>query len=225
MAESQSSLLRLMQLVSPTLPVGAYAYSQGLEYAVHAGWVDNEKKAFNWIHGVMSHSLAQLDGPVFLRLYQSWLEQDKAAVEYWNAILFASRESKELQLEDRQLAQALARLLNDLGVQEAAGYLREDRLSYVNMFALAAVSWKVDAVDALQGYLWSWAENQVTAAIKLVPLGQTAGQRILLQLGDVIPGLIESARKCADEDIGQVTPGLAMASAWHETQYTRLFRS
>jgi urease accessory protein len=162
---------------------------------------------------------------VLLRLHQAWLSHDIASVEYWNAFLLASRESHELQQEDHHLAQALARLLSDLGVTEAQRFIRDERASYATLFALAAVHWQVSATDTLQGYLWSWAENQVAAAIKLVPLGQTAGQRILLGIGDLVPTLIEAAQQCVDDEIGQVTQRLAMASAWHETQYTRLFRS
>lgn len=217
--------MRLLQLVSPALPVGAYAYSQGMEYAVHADWIHDEASAQAWIEGVLGQSLARLDAPVLLRLHRAWTVNDQGGIAEWNAFLVASRESYELQTEDRQLAQALARLLKDLGVEAALPYLRAGGVSYATLFALAAVHWGVGAEDALHGYLWSWAENQVAAAIKLVPLGQTAGQRILFSVGELIPVLVAEALCIDDEDIGQVTQGLAMASAWHETQYTRLFRS
>ncbi|MBI5041097.1 MAG: urease accessory protein UreF [Gammaproteobacteria bacterium] len=219
------ALLRLLQLVSPALPVGAYAYSQGLEQAVQLAWITNEAQAAEWIEGVLENGLARVDAPVLLRLHAAWSALDLDQVEYWNHFLYACRESAELQAEDRTLARALTRLLIDLGVSEAKPFATQARSTFASLFALAAVHWKIPAAQCVQGYLWSWAENQVAAAIKLVPLGQTAGQRISLRLGERIPHLAEAARALADEDIGQTMQGLAMASAWHETQYSRLFRS
>lgn len=219
------SLLRLLQLVSPALPVGAYAYSQGLEQAVQLGWIGNEAQAGAWIDGVLTYGLARLDAPVLARLHAAWTRDDLAKVEHWNAFLYACRESAELQAEDRTLARALVRLLSDLGVAAARRFADSERTTFAAVFALAAVHWNIPAVQCVLGYLWSWSENQVAAAIKLVPLGQTAGQRTLLRLGEHIPDLAHAALDMADDDIGQVMQGQAMASAWHETQYSRLFRS
>jgi len=219
------ALLRHMQLVSPALPVGAYAYSQGLEQPVHLEWITNEAQAAEWIAGVLENGLARIDAPVLVRLHAAWSAQDLEQVAYWNQFLHACRESAELQAEDRTLARALTRLLVDLGVTEAKPFAAQERSTFATLFALAAVQWKIPVVHCVQGYLWSWAENQVAAAIKLVPLGQTAGQRILLRLGERIPQLARQALTFDDDDIGQVMQGLAMASAWHETQYSRLFRS
>ncbi len=217
--------LPLLQLVSPALPVGAYAYSQALEYAVDAGWVTNEQQAADWIAGLMRHAQVHLDAPVLLRLHQAWQADDHERVMYWNQYLYASRETAELQAEDYTLARALIRLLIDLDIRHTSLLKEKKRLSYACPFALAAVQWQISAGDTIAGYLWSWAENQVAAAIKLVPLGQTAGQRILLQLGQTIPALVESAQQIKDDEIGQVAHMQAMASAWHEHQYSRLFRS
>jgi len=215
----------LLQLVSPALPVGAYAYSQALEYAVEAGWITTEQQAADWITGLLSHSQACLDAPVLLRLHTAWQADNTQQVMHWNHYLFASRESAELQAEDYTLARALTRLLVDLDIDRAQPLRQQTRLSYACPFALAAVHWQISASDAMAGYLWSWAENQVAAAIKLVPLGQTAGQRMLLKLGQQIPALVVAAQQIKDEDIGQVAHTQAMASAWHERQYSRLFRS
>ena len=217
--------LPLLQLVSPALPVGAYAYSQAFEYAVDAGWITNEQQAADWIAGLLAHAQARLDAPILLRLHAAWQAEDHEQVMHWNHYLYASRESAELQAEDYTLARALIRLLIDLDVKHAPLLKEQTRLSYACPFALAAVQWQISANDTVAGYLWSWAENQVAAAIKLVPLGQTAGQRILMQLGQTIPALVESALQIADDDIGQVAHAQAMASAWHERQYSRLFRS
>lgn len=219
------ALLRLLQLVSPALPVGAYAYSQGLESAVERGWIKDEEDAERWIKGLLRHPLGCLDVPVLARLYRAWQAGDGNGVAAWNARLYASREAAELQREDYHLGTALARLLADLGVEEARPWRTAPRVCFATLFTLAAVRWEIPLEGAAQGYLWAWAENQVMAATRLMPLGQTAGQRILSRL---LPELVAAVRQglvLEDEDIGCAAPGLAIAGAWHETQYSRLFRS
>ena len=216
---------RLWQLISPTLPVGAYAYSAGLEYAVEAGWVDTEEKAEDWIIGQLQNNLSTLDVPILSRLCEAWQETNTENAKYWSRFLLASRESSELLAEDRQLGNALAQLLPELGIDEALSWRGESYTSYSAMFALGACRWEIPIEETVQGYLWSWSENQVAAAIKLIPLGQTAGQRILSRVVHSLPGIVERGLLVADNDIGAVSPGVAMASARHEVQYSRLFRS
>jgi len=221
----QTQLLRLMQLVSPALPVGAYAYSQGLESAVENNWIVDETSAKNWILSILSHALSNVDVPVVARLYNAWLQSDTSEVQYWNQFLIACRESHELQLEDQQLGRALARLLTDLDIEEANFWKNNPASSFATLFTLAASQWKIPLRETINGYLWAWTENQVAAAIKLVPIGQTAGQKILSCATALIPQLVEQGLALSDDDIGFATPGLAVASAHHETQYSRLFRS
>ena len=223
--DDDTALLRLMQLVSPALPVGAYAYSQGMEYAVHATWLRDEASVDDWILGLLRQVLSRVDVPVLARLYRAWSEDDEEALSYWSAYLRACRESRELQEEDRQLGRALARLLRDLNVTEAAPWVDHPSAGFAVLFALAAMRWRVSLRAAAQGYLWSWAENQVAAAIKLVPLGQTAGQRILSRVCAAIPDAVTRGLALEDEQIGFVAQRLAMGSALHEHQYSRLFRS
>jgi len=219
------STLRLWQLISPALPVGAYAYSQGLESAVERGWVDNEQSVYDWLCGVMNHSLASLDVPVAIRLYRAHKNGDDAAIVYWNQYLLASRETAELRLEDAQLGKALARVLGGLGVEKPCTWDCTHNIAYLSMFSLAAVYWGINENDMLMGFLWAWSENQVSAAIKLVPLGQTSGQGILSKLMTDIPQVLAQGAGCRDDQISNSVPGLAIASAGHETQYSRLFRS
>ncbi len=224
-SNSAISQLRLWQMISPTLPVGAYAYSQGLETAIDSGWVSDEQGTQDWICGLLRNSLAQLDLPILIRLYGAWNQNDMASLEHWNRFLLASRESAELLAEDQQLGAALHILLSDLGITAAAEWDRQRPSSFAAMFALGASRWHIPLTDVLGGYGWAWCENQVAAAIKLVPLGQTAGQRILSHL---IPAISEStalALTLDDDEIGASAPGLGIASALHETQYSRLFRS
>ncbi len=213
-----------MQLVSPALPIGAYAYSQGLEYAVHAGWVHDEVTALEWLQGLSRFALGTLDLPLLWRLHGAWGAPDAAAVQRWNAQLLAARETAELRAEELHLGRALARVLVELGIHEA-GQWQGAGPGFATMFSLAAVRWRIGAGEAMSGYLWAWAENQVLAAVKLVPLGQSAGQRLLYRLSQDMPAIVERARSLGDDAIGVGVFAPALASALHETQYTRLFRS
>ncbi|QQS54368.1 MAG: urease accessory protein UreF [Candidatus Competibacteraceae bacterium] len=225
MSLTLSNLPRLLQLCSPSLPVGAYAYSQGLECAVERGWVRDAASAGAWILGLLGHSIRHLDLPVFARLYQAWNTADPDTARRWNAWLYASREAAELQREDRHLGTALARLLTDLGIAEAEPWRNAPRVCFATLFSLATVRWNIPLPEATTGYAWAWTENQVVAATRLLPLGQTASQRLLTAAGPVIAAAVEQGLKLADEDIGAAAPGLALAGALHETQYSRLFRS
>ena len=219
-----SALLRLLHLVSPALPVGAYAYSQGLEYAVHAGWVYDEASTLNWLRGLAARGLGTLDLPLLLRIHRAWAQGETLQVQQWTAQLVASRETQELRAEDLHLGRALARILVGLGIEEAQAWI-DARPAFATLFALAAVRWNIATEETLSGYLWSWSENQVLAAVKLVPLGQSAGQRLLHRLIDEMPALVDRAVTICDEEIGSGTVSQRIASALHETQYTRLFRS
>ena len=217
--------LRLMQLCSPMLPTGAFAYSQGLEFAVSKGWVKDNDTTKMWIQGLLENSLTYLDVPLLSRLYKAWSANDNKSILYWNDYLYACRDSKELREEDKHLAHALARLLGDLGISEAIEWKENPRACFLSVFALGAWHWKIQLKEASLGYLWMWAENQVLAAIKLIPLGQTDGQKLLSSVIEVIPDQVLIGLSLKDEEIGYTTPGQGIASALHETQYTRLFRS
>lgn len=220
-----AALLRLLQLASPQLPIGAFAWSTGLEGAVERGWVHDAASLSDWLTGVLGGPLAHQDLPALLRLHAAWSRGDELAVQRWNAWLHATRETAELRAEDRALGQALARLLSSLDIAEAESWRSAARASYPTLFALAAVRWQINAASAAQAWAWAWAENQFVAATRLFPLGQTAVQR---QLGALLPAIeaaVDYAAGLADAELGFSAPGLALASARHETQYTRLFRS
>ena len=223
--EMSLSLMRLMQLTSPSLPVGAFAYSQGLESAVEIGLLKDRESTRLWIKNIMAQGLARLDVPLFYRLYAAWGAGDEAELQSLNAQIFAQRETSELQAEDAHMGGALSRVLSDLGIDGTALWARTEQVSFTTMFALAAVRWEIDVNQAATGLLWSWLENQVAAAIKLVPLGQTDGQRLIGQLLEEIPALLAEAQQLSDDEIGSCLPMLAILSAQHETQYSRLFRS
>ena len=205
------SLARLLQLASPTLPVGAYSYSQGLEAAIEAGWVTNEETARLWIGDVLELSVARMEAQV-LRAQIVDPSQER------NDFFVASRESAELRAETLQMGHALSRLLAELGVEVP---IKDP--AYPTAYALAVRHWRIEPGAAMVAYLWSWLDNQVIVAVKAVPLGQTAGQRILLALGDRLGGLAEL--KLEEASWANFAPGLAWQSMRHETQYSRLFRS
>ena len=218
-------MLRLCQLVSPALPIGAYNFSQGLEYAAEVGLVHDEASTLDWVQGVAEHAVGTLDLPVLLRMHDAWSQRDEMNARYWSSYLLASRESSELRAEERHLGRSLAKVLVSLDIHGAAEWTHDADATYACLFALAAGEWQIQRVPTATAYLWAWCENQVLAALKLLPLGQTAGQRILNRLLIKIPGFVESALLLTDGDIGIAAPLQGMASAWHETQYTRLFRS
>lgn len=204
-----------------------FAYSQGLEAATDAGWVRDEESARRWIVGLVESQLAALDLAVLARIWDAWEDESAApdGVAAWSAFLVASRPSAELQLEERHLGGALARVLSGLGLPEAAAWAARDDVTYAAMFALAARRWDVPLRAAAQGFAFAWCEAQVSAAVRLVPLGQSAGQRILAAAAAAIPAAVAHALALPADDIGAASPRLALASAWHETQYSRLFRS
>jgi len=228
-AQAPMQLLRLLHLASPALPIGAFHFSQGLEYAVEAGWVTDEPSALEWIGGIAGASLGTLDLPVLHRLQSAWKQGDDAAVLRWNAFLIACRETEELRAEDRHLGAALLRVLVELELETELFSANAAKsvvgVSHATAFAFAGARWNIDGEACLQTYAWAWIENQVLAAVKLVPLGQSAAQRMLHALCARIPPLVEQVHKLTDSDVGISSALSAVACGRHETQYSRLFRS
>lgn len=221
-----SALVRLLQLASPALPVGAYSYSQGLEAAVEAGIVRDAAGAKQWISDVLELAILPMEGPVLLRLHRAWRSVDPASADEWNELFLASRETAELRAETLQMGYSLTRLLGDLLPGSASNALRNmPEVAFPTAYACAAVQWEIGENDMLTAYLWGWLENQVMAGIKAIPLGQTGGQKILLDLGGRLPEITAQIAAIDDDGMGNFAPGLALLSCHHETQYSRIFRS
>lgn len=221
-------LVRLLQLASPTLPVGAYSYSQGLEAAVERSIVRDAPTAAQWIGDLLEYSVARIEAPVLLRSIAAWDAQDYAAVAKWNALFLASRETSEFRAETVQMGFSLRKLLIELAAANEAAraqLARLEEIAFPTSFAYAVAHWQISPEPALVAYLWAWLENQVMAALKAVPLGQTDGQRMLLALGDRLDAIAARAASLEDDELGSFAPGLALLSSHHETQYSRLFRS
>jgi urease accessory protein len=219
------ALLRLLQLASPALPVGAYAYSQGQEWAVGAGWVHDATSLAGWLDDQLAHTLGRVDLPILARLYGAAERADDAALRAWSRQLVALRETRELVADDCDRGRALARLLRDLAITVAGPWVERADVPFATLTAIAAVTWQLPLEPTLYAYAWGWLENQVLAGVKLIPLGQVAGQRLLLGLAAHIPAAVTSALELGDDDLGGSLPIVALASSLHETQYTRLFRS
>jgi len=221
--------LRLFQIISPSLPIGGFTYSQGMEWAVECGWLATEDDTKRWLQSALNDSLVYLELPVIKRLYEAAENDSAKQFSEWSQYLLASRETSELRMEERNRARAFYQLLCKLPQWSEDAALEQYQagmlMSQSAGFALAGKQWRVPLDELLAGFTWAWLENAVNAAIKLVPLGQTAGQAMLYQLSEQIPSIIETAVKLDDDELGVSTAALAIASSLHETQYCRLFRS
>lgn len=217
--------LRLMQLISPSLPVGAFTYSQGLEWAVETQWVTDKDTLKTWIQGVLDNSLYYTDIPLLKRFYAVCDEQDLNRLHYWSNLLIANRETLELRQEEHNRGRALIMLLKELSFPIPDDWRSPLQTCQLSGYAYAAVHWQINLQDAALGYLWGWLENIVLSGVKLIPLGQTAGQQLLAELSETIPVIAEEGLALTDEQIGASCSAMAIASSLHETQYTRLFRS
>lgn len=223
MTASTNKLLRLLQLSSPTLPVGSYAYSQGAEAAVNSGLVCDAVSAAAWIKDVLLNSFSYGDLALLSHCYRAWSDSDQERLEQLIELSIALRETHELQQEDLHIAKALMRLAEPLGIEFPERVSKA--VTYPWAFARFAQFWQVPLDEALQAFAWSWLENQVAAMIKLVPLGQTQGQILILAMDESIQQAVELAKNLPESEIGCSLPNLAILSSRHEIQYSRLFRS
>jgi len=224
-----ATLLRLMWLASPALPVGGFSYSEGLEAAVEAGLVVDEASAGNWLLQQLHATLARADGPVLAQAARAWREHDATRIAALNAWVEATRETSEMRLQAEQMGRSLVEWLKN-GEQAddpriAAAAALAPAPTWPVVFALATVLAGADEAEALLAFAFGWAENMVQAAMKAVPLGQSAAQRMLARLATEIPTITLQASALPDADRQAFAPMLALLSAQHETQYSRLFRS
>jgi urease accessory protein len=226
---SAAPLLHLMWLASPALPVGGFSYSEGLESAIDAGRVGDEASAGPWLVQQLDLVLARSELPLLVQAHAAWQAGDAARIQALQAWHHATRETAELRLQSEQMGRSLVDWLRN---SAWAGDTRIDTLAALApapgwpiAFALATVLAGAQARDAAQAFAFGWAENMVQAAMKAVPLGQAAAQRMLARLTEAIPPAIERALATPDAERQAFAPMLAVLSAQHETQYSRLFRS
>ena len=223
---TDSNLLCLLQLASPALPVGAYGYSEGLETLVDKGTIDSHATLKHWLEAELRYGAIRLEAFVMVRAYQSVKVGDLKALSYWNMWLSAARETEELRASSWQMGRSLIRLFGELEPQivpivNAVG----SPCNYAIAFGIVAAYWDINLKGALLGYLHSWGSNLITVGVKLIPLGQTVGQQLLLELRGLFSGAVVEIMGLEDEEMGCCSWGLSLASMGHETLYTRLFRS
>ncbi|MCK9689254.1 urease accessory protein UreF [Scleromatobacter humisilvae] len=226
---SDAVLLQLMWLASPALPVGGFSYSEALEAAVDDGRVTGEASAADWLANQMALAPARADLPVLAQAHAAWRRHDLARVTQLNDFIGRTRETRELRLQSEQMGRSLVEWLRNQAGGDDARLAHLAALApsptWPIAFALATARADASAAQALHASLFGWAENMVQAALKAVPLGQLAGQRILQALVERMPALVEQALAMGDDDMQSFSPMLGIASARHETQYSRLFRS
>ena len=226
---SASALLQLMWLASPALPVGGFSYSEGLEPAVEAGLIPGETQACAWLRDQFHLGLARSDIAVVSQAFKAWLRGDLASIVELNVWVTTTRETSELRQQTEQMGRSMVEWLKNRGQPSDARVAQAQTLkpapTWPVAFALAAAQTGAPLREALLSFGFGWAESMVQAALKAVPLGQNAGQRILAALTNDIPAAVDHAISLSDSERQAHMPMLAILSAQHETQYSRLFRS
>jgi urease accessory protein len=223
-------LCRAMHLASPALPIGSFSYSQGLEMAVDLGLIRNEEEAFNWISDGLTEIIGRCEAPLVAFMHRACQSQPSTdafpEILYWNSWFLASRESMELRRETEQMGWSLLQLAHALNwITQPGGIYKIEPVAFPTAFALSASGLALNETTTLTAFCFSWLETQVAAAVKLIPLGQTAGHRILHRCRTTVPMVVDTAAKTMPEDISSWAPMLGILSARHENQYSRLFRS
>jgi len=243
---ASTALLRLLQLVSPALPVGAYSYSEGIETLVQADRIATAEALEHWLIQELRYGAIRLETAVLIRVYESASSHDLSRLNYWNQWLSAFRETEELRQQSWQMGRSLVRLLQALSQKEeetqGVGSSQQKKIEKANAlvewidacgepcnfavaFALAAANWQIDLESTILGYLHSWAGNLVNAGVRLIPLGQTQGQQLLLNLYPQLEQTTTQVLNCSDQELWSCSWGVTIASMNHETLYSRLFRS
>ena len=218
----------LLRLASPQLPIGGYSYSQGLEMAVENSIVVDLQSAARWIGDQLLLNLARFEAPLLLAHCTAAADEDWGELWQLSEEHRASRETRELHLESRQMGYSLQQLLNGLPELDAPArsFLAQTGEPHLALgWALAARAWRISPQDALAAWLWSWLENQLAVLMKTLPLGQQAAQRLTSELLPLLQQAQQQATALDSRHIGSAPFGLALASMAHERQYSRLFRS
>ncbi|MBV8886911.1 MAG: urease accessory protein UreF [Chroococcidiopsidaceae cyanobacterium CP_BM_RX_35] len=229
---NNQALLCLLQLASPALPVGAYSYSEGLETLVENGTINSQLSLKHWLEQELCYGAIRLEAAVMLRAYHSARMGDAEVLRGWNHWLSATKETEELRQQSWQMGQSLMRLLQSMPPTDTPILSLESLAQVVGTpcnfaiaFGIAAADWNIDSLHSVLGYLHSWTTNLVTSGVKLIPLGQTSGQQLLLESQSHLIVAADEILALRDDDLMSCGWGLALSSMAHETQYSRLFRS
>jgi len=229
-----NKLLRILQLASPSLPVGAYSYSEGIEWLCERGVITNMTTLKLWLDRELVNGSIRIDGAVLVRIYQSFLAEDVKQVGYWNAWLSAQRVRNQSWQMGFSLYTLLCQISSNNLFQEftfntqfnsQSNFQSNSQCNFVTALGLTAVSWQIPVQEVLQVYLFSWLTNLISAGLRTIPLGQTQAQRLTWQFQDRVNDIVSEILELKDEDLECCSIGLSLASMQHETQYSRLFRS
>ncbi|MBL1173922.1 urease accessory protein UreF [Pantanalinema sp. GBBB05] len=221
-----AALLSLLQLASPALPIGAYSYSEGLETLVDQGIITNANQLNHWLTQELSYGAVRLEAAVMSRAYQATQHQNWTELNYWNSWLSATRESEELRRQSWQMGRSLLRLVQELSPNPIVPpFHQADECNSAIVMGMVAADWQINLPSAVLGFLHSWTSNLIGAGVKLIPLGQTVGQQILVRLSPTIQTTAHTVLNLTQDELASCGWGLALASMTHETQYSRLFRS
>jgi urease accessory protein len=231
-------LLRLLQITSPALPVGAYSYSEGIEYLCSNGTIQTEAELYEWLKRELSFGFVTNEAAIAFRAHQAMISEDISALCYWNNWFSATRETEEVRLASWQMGQSLIKLWLQLPtIQIPSNLLISDFLpkakdnsdgqgcNYAIAFGIVAASLGISPSNTTTGYIYSWLSNLVSAAVRSVPFGQTNGQKIIFSLSTDVLTSSQSALQRLNNELEWCGWGTSLACANHETQYSRLFRS
>ncbi|NES73196.1 MAG: urease accessory protein UreF, partial [Okeania sp. SIO2D1] len=227
-------LLCLLQLASPALPVGAYSYSEGIEVLVTTGKISDYDSLKNWLIDSLKFGSIRLEAALIVRAYLETNSGNLPLLNNWNNWATAVKETEELRLQSLQMGRTLIRLFMNIQPDvstELMSFVQKkletetDFCNFAIAYGLISASWQIEIETAILGYLHSWATNLVNAGVKLIPLGQTVGQKLLWELQNQIVLSAKEILKLKDDELNSCSWGLSLASMAHEVQYTRLFRS
>lgn len=223
-----NSLLNLLQLASPALPVGAYSYSEGVETLAAQGAVSSGTDLLHWLTQELVSGAIRAETAVMGWVYEAATQEDAATIARWNQWLSAFRETEEMRLQSWQMGRSLLRLFSDLEpalAERLPDGLREGNCNFAIAYGLVAQAWQVPLESARLAYLQSWAANLISAGVRVVPLGQTEGQRLIRQLAEPLQQARREIQQMTEADLAACSWGVSLASMQHETQYSRLFRN
>ncbi|MGI0480465.1 urease accessory protein UreF [Geminocystis sp. CENA526] len=226
---NSEKLLLLLQLCNSSLPLGAYSYSEGLETLVEQKLISHYQHLKSWLLNELTYGSIRVESAMVMRAYDSYLTQNIDNLLYWNNWFSASRETFELRQQSWQMGKSLLRLINsfepeDSFLQTLINNLKSSA-NYSIIFGIITAHWQIEKENVLLGYLHNWVNNLVNVGVKLIPLGQTDGQKLLLYFNQEICQQIPDILSLKDDELSSCSWGLSLASMSHEQLYSRLFRS
>ncbi len=224
-ARESKAQLRLLQFLSPAMPVGAYSYSQGLEWAVEQGWITDEASFEQWVTELIGSTLTLQELPLIRRLHRCFLRHDLEGIEHWSQTALAVRDTAESRQEEQDRAMAYLRVLETIASVHDDWPRHCFLRSPLVAMSYFSVDQGIDEESLSEAFAHNWLENMLITGVKIIPLGQSSAQKLLFELADEVIIALQGSLKVADDEIGVSLPALSMASCGHEQQYTRIYRS